>query len=98
MGCLRKCVQTRLDYVIAGCKCKTGCSNRRCKCVRGCKSCGPGCRCISCKNLPNSMNDDKSNIEYPKVGSEGDSEDSSTSDEEDLLIIYCIFLGGGDED
>ena len=43
------------------------------------------------------MNDDKSNSEYPKVGSEGDSEDSSISDEEDLLIIYCIW-GGGNED
>ena len=38
--------------VLNGCKCKTGCSTRRCKCNKSSKRCGPGCRCIGCSNGP----------------------------------------------
>ena len=36
---------------MSGCKCKSGCVNRRCKCVKSSTRCGPGCRCTSCQNL-----------------------------------------------
>lgn len=44
-------VQKRIDYIMSGCKCKTGCATRRCKCVKDCQKCGPGCRCILCENV-----------------------------------------------
>ncbi len=31
---------------------KTGCSTDRCKCKIRNSQCGPGCKCIGCKNLP----------------------------------------------
>ena len=45
----------------------------------------------SCKNLPTSMNDDKSNSEDPEVGSEGGFEDTSTSDEEEETTVQFVF-------
>lgn len=47
---LRK-AKERIDYVLNGCKCKTGCGTNRCKCRKGGKKCGPGCQCMSCANL-----------------------------------------------
>lgn len=48
-------VQARLDFAFSGCKCKTGCTTRRCKCLKQEKSCGPGCQCLNCQNLPKSQ-------------------------------------------
>ena len=44
-------MQARLDFTFVGCKCKTGCGNCRCKCVKQDKRCGPACQCVACKNL-----------------------------------------------
>jgi len=35
-----------------GCGCKTGCQTNRCKCKKSNHACGPGCKCQSCTNLP----------------------------------------------
>ena len=43
-------VQNRIDYVLSGCKCKTGCTSRRCKCIKSSHLCGPRCCCVSCQN------------------------------------------------
>ena len=43
-------VKKRLDFVLSGCGCKTGCNTRRCKCYRQQQGCGPGCRCVGCIN------------------------------------------------
>ena len=48
-------VQARLDFAFSGCKCKTGCTTRQFKCVKQGKSCGPGCQCLNCHNLPESQ-------------------------------------------
>ena len=32
------------------CKCKTGCTNRRCNCVRNDEPCDNECGCVDCKN------------------------------------------------
>ena len=41
----------RLDYVLNGCKCKTGCTTKQCKCQKLLRACGPGCRCTNCCNV-----------------------------------------------
>ena len=41
-----------LDFMLKGCKCKGGCSTRRCSCKRSEKICGPSCQCINCTNIP----------------------------------------------
>ena len=43
-------VKKRLDFVLTGCGCKTGCTNKRCKCLKQQQACGPGCRCVGCRN------------------------------------------------
>lgn len=43
--------QKKLDFVFNGCRCKTGCISKRCKCMKQNRKCGPGCNCINCRNL-----------------------------------------------
>ena len=31
---------------------QTGCSNRKCGCVKKGSKCGPGCNCQNCQNMP----------------------------------------------
>ena len=42
----------RVEAVLGGCKCKTGCGTRRCGCRKNGRFCGPGCQCIGCTNVP----------------------------------------------
>jgi len=37
-----------------GCKCASGCQNRRCGCQRKNSVCTEGCQCTDCQNCPNS--------------------------------------------
>ena len=48
-------VKKRLDFVLTGCGCKTGCTNKRCKCLKQQQACGPGCRCVGCRNSHKSL-------------------------------------------
>ena len=45
-------VQERIEYILKGCRCKTGCQTRRYKCQRHKPpmKCGPGCHCTNCTN------------------------------------------------
>ena len=40
----------RIEFVLKGCKCKTGCTSKRCKCKKSERMCGPGCQCLNCLN------------------------------------------------
>ena len=43
----------KIEYILKGCKCsKTGCCNKKCKCKKSERFCGPGCRCVNCTNIP----------------------------------------------
>ena len=39
-----------LDFVLSGCKCKTGCKTRICSCRKKERVCGPSCYCQCCTN------------------------------------------------
>ena len=55
-------VHHTLEYVFHGCKCKTGCNSRRCKCKKNETTCRPGCQCIGCSNTPaNAASNDQDN-------------------------------------
>ena len=45
-------IRERVKLLFRGCSCKTGCSNRRCGCVKTGSKCGPGCNCQNCQNMP----------------------------------------------
>ena len=40
-----------LDFVLNGCKCKTGCKTRLCSCKKKERKCGPSCACHFCTNI-----------------------------------------------
>ncbi len=42
--------KANLEFVLGGCKCKQGCSTRRCSCKKKDSLCGPGCQCRNCTN------------------------------------------------
>lgn len=37
------------------CKCKSGCENRRCVCLRNKEPCDEECKCVDCENPLNGM-------------------------------------------
>ncbi len=43
-------VQEQMTSLLKGCKCKTGCRNKRCGCRGKGKTCSVGCECITCTN------------------------------------------------
>ena len=55
-----KAVRERVDQLLRGCRCSTGCTNGRCGCRRNGKKCSIGCECQNCTNTktsPSSVQD-----------------------------------------
>ena len=99
-------VQARLDFAFVGCKCKTGCQTRRCKCVKQDHVCGPACQHITCKNLQKQSAPDETSpvddLERDEleletdttrvVDSDDDGNDELNKDTEDIDdIMDCVF-------
>ena len=61
-----KAIHDRVDVLLKGCKCTTGCSTGRCSCKRKSSTCMEGCQCINCNNLqvktPQERDQDIANI------------------------------------
>ena len=53
LGHTRERAESPPEYqlLIQGCKCKTGCNSKRCKCTKTGLQCGPSCQCANCKNI-----------------------------------------------
>ena len=45
-----KKVKDRVQLLLKGCNCKSGCKTMRCGCKKKKMECGSGCRCIGCEN------------------------------------------------
>ena len=43
-------VKERVEGLLKGCGCKTGCQTRQCRCKGKGKACGEGCNCTNCTN------------------------------------------------
>ena len=50
-----KQIQCSVKFLTQGCKCKTGCTSRRCRCKKAELQCGPSCQCINCRNTSSYM-------------------------------------------
>ncbi len=46
-------VKDSIAYLTKGCRCKTGCTTRRCGCQKNGLLCGPSCHCVNCQNSGN---------------------------------------------
>ena len=75
----------RIDYILNGCKCKTGCKTDRCKCRKGGHTCGPGCQCLNCinTNLGGEGQWDEEIHEMEVQGQEDIEEETYETDEEE---------------
>lgn len=105
--------QQKVDYVLNGCKCKTGCHTKRCSCR---KNSGPGCRCVGCGNAVstsaacNDNNEELVSLELGDFLNQGsDSTDDSDTDSEqferdasigesDIQNIMSLIFGDDEED
>jgi len=80
-------VQRTVEYLMQGCKCKTGCITRRCKCKKQTIQCGPSCHCINCNNTPSFVSQPEQELQAEQ-DDQTDSEDTSdkemSSDEESV--------------
>ena len=43
-------IRDRVNLLLRGCKCVTGCSTGRCSCRRSKRQCSEGCQCVNCSN------------------------------------------------
>ena len=68
-------IKDRVSLIQRGCGCKTGCQNACCKCRKGGRHCGPGCKCQGCVNvliqqsdldLPSSLESEESDVDLEK--------------------------------
>ena len=81
----------RVQHVLNGCKCKTGCTTKRCKCKRQLQGCGPGCHCLNCQNMPIHQSSWKVDEEIHQLEVEDQDQHEATeeyvddSDEDDRL-------------
>ena len=97
--------QQKIDYVLKGCKCsKTGCHNKKCKCKRGGRYCGPSCQCVNCTNYHGGTGEwtELHQLEVEGQGDNGEDEeyiedseceesDQEISDEEVNKIMESVF-------
>lgn len=63
-------VKKRVQLLMKGCGCKSGCRTKRCGCLKNGSTCGPGCRCTDCENTENAKPDEPENsiIRMERVG------------------------------
>ena len=57
----------RIQFVLKECKCKTGCTSKRCKCKKSECMCGPGCQCLNCLNTSTHEENKDLDEEHPMV-------------------------------
>ena len=92
-------VRTRVALIKKGCACKTGCLTGRCKCKKSNSPCGPGCKCLSCCNMPKGVSPGQSQVEEEdNVESDNDSEDGDDLTEEVDDVMNNVFGNDHDSD
>ena len=55
-------IRDRVNILLRGCKCATGCSTGRCSCRRNGQQCSEGCQCINCSNVTVAAADSNSEL------------------------------------
>ena len=81
-------IHDRVDALLSGCKCSTGCSSKRCGCLKKLKYCSVGCQCISCCNTPDNGQHTSTDTTIPLLE---DLEAGHLSDREDEDIWDLIY-------
>ena len=87
-------VRERVEGLLKGCSCKTGCETRQCGCKKKNKKCGEGCNCLNCKNAEYTIQShDDREVDLAEISIEEVIADDPPSDiEEWVLEIICRNL------
>ena len=80
-------VRRRVDLLLKGCGCKTGCNTNRCGCKNNGTSCGPGCRCTNCHN-----------IQREDLRDNDQASDDDLEDEVNCIMAAIFGANGEDKD
>ena len=85
-------VQTLLDSLTSGCKCKTGCSTHRCKCFKGNRACSSGCRCRNCTNINAACSTTSTTRPTEETAESSDGSSTDESEGSDLEACWVSFI------
>ena len=98
----------QVEFILHGCKCRSGCSTRRCKFNKGGRLCGPGCQCLHCTNSTSRQPSVDSELEMEEVEEQStynDSTDTSSDEwsnqenlEGDVNQMMQSIFGDSDSD
>ena len=83
---IQKSIKHNNQFLLSGCKCKTGCTTGKYGCRQKNSHCGPGCRCRNCGNLISAT----TTIAQAMANDDIDSESSSDESLENDLEIEII--------
>ena len=80
-------VRDRVDSLLKGCKCSTGCLTGRCGCKKRGKHCSIGCECLNCGNNIAGSKQNETHI----ISLEEDVEAGRLTDREGEDIVDWVF-------
>ncbi len=83
-------VDARVTGLLKGCKCKAGCSTKRCSCRNKGRNCSIGCDCINCTNTQMKENDELLDIVVDEYLTEVTRESSDVPDEANDILDWVF--------
>ena len=85
-------IQMRVDAILKGCKCTTGCTTARCGCRKKGSLCSEGCDCVNCKNMDQTLHTRQEDGMF-EISLEEDMTTSNTMDEEQVEELMDWVFG-----
>ena len=76
-------IQATLNFIDKVCTCKTGCKTKWCSCQKNERSCGAGCECRGCTNIPTSISTTLTTVHEDEEGEDQDQEDEAQEEEDE---------------
>lgn len=92
-------IRERVQALLTGCKCVTGCKNGRCGCVKKKRLCTEGCDCQNCQNMDTTSTPHVATTEEHTIDETTMAELEEMQDEleEDVADIVDLVFRDADE-
>ena len=75
-------LESVLDFV--NCKCKSGCANKRCPCIKASLKCSELCKCVGCQNPVDGVNGNEDNEADSDLDIYNSCDDYNTDEDSDM--------------
>ena len=77
-----------VDFFLTRCKCKTGCTTRRCLCKKHRQICWPACQCLNCcNNIYSIPGTDFSELEVHDLVDDKQEDEYVVQSDDDLIEV-----------